>query len=210
KLVRAAREERPEVAILTDSPDFHFRVAKQLKKLGVKVVFLIAPQVWAWRQGRLPMMRRTIDKLLCIFPFEREFFKRHEIPVEYIGHPLTRIIRPPMHVMETRRKLGIAEDATVMALLPGSREGEIERHLPFLTAAEEKVRAEMARSGRKLCSILALPGGIGPKFRERFSTSSIQVQEGQTWDVLACSDVALAASGTVTIEGCLLRTPMVT
>lgn len=210
KLVRAARQMRPEVAILTDSPDFHFRVAKQLKKLGTKVVFLVAPQVWAWRQGRLPTMRRTIDKLLCIFPFERDFFERHKVPVEYIGHPLTRIIRPPEHVMETRRKLGIADDVTVMALLPGSREGEIARHLPFLTAAEEKVRADMARSGRKLCSILALPAGMGPKFRERFFASSIQVQEGQTWDVLACSDVALAASGTVTIEGCLLRTPMVT
>jgi lipid-A-disaccharide synthase len=97
-----------------------------------------------------------------------------------------------------------------MALLPGSREGEIERHLPFLSQAEELIRRDLGACGRKLCSILALPPGIGAKFRERFLSSSIQVQEGETWNVLACSDVALAASGTVTVEACLLGTPMVT
>jgi lipid-A-disaccharide synthase len=92
KLLRAARAARPELAILTDSPDFNLRVARQLKKLGIPVVYLVAPQVWAWRKGRLPVMRRTIDRLLCIFPFEPDFFANHNIDAIYIGHPLTRLI----------------------------------------------------------------------------------------------------------------------
>ena len=94
KLLEAARAERPEIAILADSPDFNLRVARRLKKLGIPVFYLVAPQVWAWRKGRLPMMRRTIDRLLCIFPFEPEFFARHGIDAVYIGHPLTRLARP--------------------------------------------------------------------------------------------------------------------
>ena len=137
KLIRAARERRPGLAILTDSPDFHLRIARRLKRLGIPVVYLIAPQVWAWRKGRLPLMRRIIDRLLCIFPFEEAFFKQHGIAAEYIGHPLTRMVRPSAPVMELRRKFDIPDGAIAIALLPGSRVGEIERHLPILVEAVE-------------------------------------------------------------------------
>lgn len=207
KLIRAARERRPGLAILTDSPDFHLRIARRLKRLGIPVVYLIAPQVWAWRKGRLPLMRRIIDRLLCIFPFEEAFFKQHGIAAEYIGHPLTRMVRPSAPVMELRRKFDIPDGAIAIALLPGSRVGEIERHLPILVEAVELIRKN---SAREIYATLALPPGLGPRFRERFSFSSIKVQEGQTWDVMACSELALAASGTVTIEACLLNTPMIT
>jgi lipid-A-disaccharide synthase len=203
KLVKAAQERRPEVAVLTDSPDFHFRVARRLKKLGIPVVYLVAPQVWAWRKGRLPKMRRLIDRLLCIFPFEKDFFEKHGIPAEYLGHPLTRMVRPSASPLELRRRFGVPDGSKLIALLPGSRHGEIERHLPILLEAAR-------RTGLQTCSfIAALPPRMAENFRERFLAASIQVQEGQTWDVLACSDLALAASGTVTIEACLLNTPMV-
>lgn len=206
KLVRVARERRPDLAILTDSPDFHLRVAKRLKRMGIPVVYFIAPQVWAWRRGRLPLMRRTIDRLLCIFPFEEAFFREHGIAAKYIGHPLTRMVRPSAPAMELRRRFGVPDGARMIALLPGSRDGEIERHLPVVVEAVEQMKSR----GMEIHATLALPQGVAPKFRERFSSSSIQVQEGKTWDVLACSDLALAASGTVTIEACLLNTPMVT
>jgi lipid-A-disaccharide synthase len=208
KLLRAARERLPDLAILTDSPDFHLRVARRLKTLGIPVVYLVAPQVWAWRKGRLPLMRRTIDRLLCIFPFEEPFFREHGIAAEYIGHPLTRLARASAPVLELRQRFGVPDGAKLIALLPGSREGEIARHLPVLVDAVERIRRQ--DPGQETCATLALPSGMGAKFRERFSLSSIKVQEGQTWDVLACSDLALAASGTVTIEACLLNTPMVT
>jgi lipid-A-disaccharide synthase len=210
KLLNAARAERPEVAILTDSPDFHLRVARQLKKLGIPVLYLVAPQVWAWRKGRLPMMRRTIDRLLCIFPFEPDFFARHGIDATYIGHPLTRLVKPSASRAELRRRFDIPEEVPLVVLLPGSRTGEAARHLPILLDAVERLRT-CAKNAPYF--ILAVPPGtVSPasNFRERISSASIQVIEGKTWDALVCADVALAASGTVTIEACLLGTPMVT
>jgi len=210
KLLNAARAERPELAILTDSPDFNLRVARRLKKLGIPVFYLVAPQVWAWRKGRLPLMRRTIDRLLCIFPFEPAFFARHGIDAVYIGHPLTRLVQPSASRAELRRRFGIPDHTPLIALLPGSRTGEATRHLPILLETVERLRNSTTPEPR---FILAVPPGtipVGSNFRERISSASIQLLEGKTWDVLVCADVALAASGTVTIEACLLGTPMVT
>jgi lipid-A-disaccharide synthase len=210
KLLAAARAERPDVAILTDSPDFHLRVARRLKQLGIPVLYLVAPQVWAWRKGRLPSMRRTIDRLLCIFPFEPEFFARHGIDATYIGHPLTRLVQPSASRAELRRRFDIPEGTPLIGLLPGSRTGEAARHLPVLLDAVERLRTTAKNAPR---FILAVPPGTIPlrsNFRERISSASIQLLEGKTWDVLVCADVALAASGTVTIEACLVGTPMVT
>jgi len=210
KLLNAARAERPELAILTDSPDFNLRVARQLKKLGIPVFYMVAPQVWAWRKGRLPLMRRTIDRLLCIFPFEPEFFARHGIDATYIGHPLAHAVKPSADRTELRRAFGILDDAQLVALLPGSRVGEAARHLPFLLDAVARLQREVAPAPH---FIIAVPPGTLPVdsiFRERISAASIQLVEGKTWDVLVSADVALAASGTVTIEACLLGTPMVT
>ena len=206
KLIAAAERERPDLAILTDSPDFHLRLAKHLKRLQIPVVYFIAPQVWAWRKGRLKILRERVQRLLCIFPFERKFFAEQRIPTSYIGHPLTQLIRPSASRAELRERFGIPEQALLIALLPGSRKGEIRRHLPYLRDAAELLRDRV--TGSELRFVLALPPGAS--FRERFSSPSIQVLEGHTWDVLACSDLALAASGTVTVEACILNTPMVT
>jgi lipid-A-disaccharide synthase len=206
KLLRAAAEQRPDIAILTDSPDFHLRLAQRLKKLRIPVIWLIAPQVWAWRKGRLPKMRRSIDQLLCIFPFEREFFVSNGMDAVYLGHPLTRMVQPSASRAELRRRYGIPDENSLIALLPGSRKGEVARHLPILIEAASRITSAGLEPAPKF--ILAVPPGLN--LTERISGSSIQLQEGQTWDVLACSDLALAASGTVTIEACLLGTPMVT
>jgi lipid-A-disaccharide synthase len=205
RLLDAVRRERPDAAILTDSPDFHLRIANRLKQMGIPVIYLVAPQVWAWRKGRLKGMRGTIQRLLCIFPFEERFFNDHGIPALYIGHPLTRLIRPSASPVELRDRFGIAPGTKLVALLPGSRKGEISRHWPVVREAVDRIVA--ASKQHSVRFIVALPAGAN--FRERFSHSSIQVLEGQTWDVLACADLALAASGTVTIEAALLGTPLV-
>jgi len=211
KLMRAAEQERPDLAILTDSPDFHLRLARRLKALNIPVIYLVAPQVWAWRKGRLPAMRRTIDQLLCIFPFEPEFFCAHAIDARYIGHPLTRLVKPSAGREELRLRYGIPRGTPLVALLPGSRKGEIERHLPVLIEAVGIIRKG---AGQAPGFALAIPAGAGAsisrKLKERISEASIQVVEGQTWDILACADLALAASGTVTVEAAMLGTPMVT
>jgi lipid-A-disaccharide synthase len=208
KLVRAARTRRPDLAILTDSPDFHLRLAKKLHALGVPVIYLIAPQAWAWRQGRVRVMRRTLARLLCIFPFEEQFFQEHGVPTTFIGHPLARIVKPSLTRAGFLEKCGIAADERVVVLLPGSRHGEVARHMPYLLDAVKQMQ-----TGGKMRFILALPAGFAAErttFWEPARAASIQVIEGLTWDCLAHAEVALAASGTVTIEAAMLGTPLVT
>ena len=208
KLTRSALTEHPEVAILTDAPDFHLPLARRLHRQGVPVVYLIAPQAWAWREGRVRTLRKTIRRLLCIFPFEQDFFEQRGVPATYIGHPLGRLAKPSMDRLTFCAKFGIDLGARVLALLPGSRHGEVERHLPVLIGAVEQIR-----KAHNMTPILALPPGFGVEtatFRERIRAASIKVVEGFTWDVLAQAELALAKSGTVTVEAALLGVPMVT
>lgn len=205
-LIAAAQERRPTVAILTDSPDFHFRVAAKLKRLGVPVVYLVAPQVWAWRRGRVKTMRRIIDRLLCIFPFEERFFREHGVPVRYIGHPLSARVKPVLSRDEFFRKHNLPADRPLVAVLPGSRRSEALRHLPEL----KKAAAILSRE-REISFVLpASPTCGAPFFVQPLAGSPIRAIEGDAWDAMAYCDVALAASGTVTVEAALLGAPMVT
>jgi lipid-A-disaccharide synthase len=201
KLLAAAEREKPDLAILTDSPDFHLRLAPKLKAMGIPVVYLIAPQVWAWRKGRLPRMRKCLDHLLCIFPFEEQFFRNAGIPATYIGHPLTRIVKPSMTGEAFRAKHNLPPDLPIVTLLPGSRPGEIARHLPILVETVKRIRQPTS-------FLLATPKQL-TILTEPLRGTAIQHLEGETWDAIAHADLALAASGTVTIEAAILGTPMV-
>ena len=206
RLLAYAASARPDFAILTDSPDFHLRVAKHLKLAGIPVIYLVAPQVWAWRKRRLPLMKRVIDRLLCIFPFEEGFFTGHGIPAVYIGHPLAGLVKPTMNREDFFRKHRLAAGRPLISVLPGSRKGEAARHLPVLSEAVDRI-------GRNRGVQFLLPASVttgAQFFREKLGDSPIQVIQGENWDTLAHSDLALAASGTVTIEAALLGTPMVT
>ena len=210
KLVAAARREKPDLAILTDSPDFHLRMAPRLRAMGIPVVYLIAPQVWAWRKGRLPRIKRAVNHLLCIFPFEEDFFRNHGIEATYIGHPLTRLVAPQLSREEFFRRHRLPLDKPLLTLLPGSRPGEIVRHLPAVADAAVRLRKD---GGRPVTLILATPKGAAARlnlttFAEPLRAASIQHIEGETWDAIAHADAALAASGTVTIEAALLGTPL--
>ncbi len=206
KLVAAAYERRPQIAILTDSPDFHLRLARRLKRQGVTVVYLVAPQAWAWRKGRIAGMRRTIDRLLCIFPFEEPFFRDRGLPARYIGHPLAGLVRPALEKAEFFRKHRLAPGRQLVTVLPGSRKGESARHLPALVDAVKRIYRQQATH-----FLLPASETTGAAFfRERIQGAPIQVIEGETWDAIVHADLALAASGTVTIEAALAGTPMVT
>src|ERR1039457_2332886 len=206
KLLAAARAEKPDLAILTDSPDFHLRVARRLHRQGVPVVYLVAPQAWAWRKGRLKAMRRTLRRLLCIFPFEEAFFARAGVKATYIGHPLAGLVAPSLSREEFFRKHKLAPGRPLIAVLPGSRRGEAARHLPAVLDAVERLCREQALN-------LVLPASAttgAAFFRERMGRSPVRVIEGESWDAMAHADLVLAASGTVTVEAALLGTPMVT
>jgi lipid-A-disaccharide synthase len=205
KLLAAAREDPPDLAILTDSPDFHLRLAARLKARGIPVVYLVAPQVWAWRQGRLKQMRRVIDQLLCIFPFEEDFFRNNNIPVTYIGHPLAPVVKPSLPKGEFFKKHRLPPDRPLIVVLPGSRRGEAARHLGTLLDAVNRLYQIQA-------STFLLPASAttgAAFFKERIGRAPIHVLDGETWDAIGHADLALAASGTVTVEAALLGTPMV-
>ncbi|MEP7367351.1 MAG: lipid-A-disaccharide synthase, partial [Acidobacteriota bacterium] len=226
KLIREAARRRPALAIVTDSPDFHLRLARQLKRRGIPVHYLVAPQVWAWRKGRVNTMRRNLDQLYCIFPFEEPFFRNHNVPVRYIGHPLKRLVKPTLTREEFFARLSLPLDRPLVTILPGSRRGEIARHLPVLAQTLPLIQARVP------CTYLlgAPPEAVSrfgePFFTQPFRAASIQqnrtntpgpgadtvplVVEGETWDAIAHADLVLAASGTVTMEAALLGTPMVT
>jgi lipid-A-disaccharide synthase len=222
KLLAAVDEARTDLAILADSPDFHLRVAKQLHARGVPVAYLVAPQVWAWRKGRVKTMRRVLQHLLCIFPFEEEFFEREGIPATYIGHPLAALVRPSMEKEAFFRKHGLDLTRPLVAVLPGSRRGEAARHLPALMDAAVRLvgdgpdwkLSDKLREGpprQPLNFLLPASANTGAAFfQQRLGESPIRVIDGESWDAMAHADLALAASGTVTVEAALLGTPMVT
>jgi len=206
QLIAAAAARKPDLAILTDSPDFNLRVARKLKNRGIPVVYLIAPQVWAWRKGRVKTMRRIIDRLLCIFPFEEAFFRENQVAVSYIGHPLARRVRPQLTREAFFRKHNLPPDRPLIAVLPGSRRSEALRHVPELIRA-----ARILLKDRQLTFILPASPTCGAAFfEEPLRGSPIRAIEGEAWDTMAHCDVALAASGTVTVEAALLCAPMVT
>jgi lipid-A-disaccharide synthase len=210
KLVKYARRNRPDAAILTDSPDFHLRLAHQLKRLDVPVYYLVAPQVWAWREGRVKRIRKLVDKLLCLFPFEERWFRQRGVNARYVGHPLAAMARTGLTRDEFFEVHHLSRETPTVVLLPGSRPGEARRHIPILLDALSILRQKFS-----VQALLATPEGfqsrgVFTQFRERISSLSIQVIENQTWDCIGHADVALAASGTVTIEAAVLGTPMVT
>lgn len=210
KLVAEAERLRPAAAILTDSPDFHLRVARRLHAMGIPVFYLVAPQAWAWRQGRVKQLKRNVKELYCIFPFEEEFFRQRGVEAFYIGHPLSRLVRPALPRKDFFAKHGIPEDRPLITICPGSRASEAARHLPALADAVARIR-----SGRECTFLLATPEDAARRFGAGYFSPFLQstgarMISGETWDAIAHADVALPASGTVTIEAALLGTPMVT
>lgn len=201
KLIRAAAVERPAVAVLTDSSGFHLRVARALKALGIPVVYLVAPQAWAWRRGRVYQLQRNVERLLCIFPFEEKFFRSYGIRAYYVGHPLSRLISASTSRDAFRAAHGLDPQRPLVALLPGSRVGEIRRHLPLLRAAMTRIDAQFLLGTPPRFDTSALGAALADR--------PVTIASGQTWDLLAHCDVALAASGTVTVEGAILGAPMV-
>src|ERR1051326_3967781 len=196
KLLTAADQRQPDLALLTDSPDFHLRIARKLRRKRIPVVYLVAPQAWAWRKGRVSVMRETLERLLCIFPFEEEFFSRLGVPATYIGHPLAGLVRPSLTREEFFRKHRLAAGRPLITVLPGSRGGEAARHLPALLDAADRLYRQ-----RALNLVLPASSTTGVEFfRARIGNSPVSVINGESWDAIAHADVALAASGTVTVE----------
>ncbi|HEU4938136.1 MAG TPA: lipid-A-disaccharide synthase [Vicinamibacterales bacterium] len=206
-LIREAKARRPDVFVAIDFPDFNFVLARAIRRLGVPTVYYISPQLWAWRRGRMKTMRRIADRVLVIFPFEEAIYREAGIPVQWVGHPLLDITPAPPRRAEFLIGLRLDPARPVVALLPGSRRNEVHAILPDLVRAAMMIRKTLAgvqfvvaRAPHLADSLFALVEHLG---------AGVAIVEGRSDDVLATADVALVASGTVTVQAALHECPMV-
>ena len=208
RLVAAAQAQRPDALVVVDFPDFNFPLARQIRNLGVPVVYYIGPQIWAWRPGRLKTIGEIADRMLVIFPFEEQIYRDGGVPVEFVGHPLVDLARASGPREDLRARLGLSIDAPTVAILPGSRPNEVARILTDLIRAAILIRAREPRAQFAIARAPNLEDRLFNVVR-RLKGPPIHIFEARADDVLAASDVALTASGTATVQAALHDTPMV-
>jgi len=207
RLVADATALKPDVFVAVDFPDFNFRLAHALRKLGVPVVYYISPQLWAWRPGRMKTMKRIADRVLVIFPFEEEIYQRAGVPVEWVGHPLLDSSTAPEPRASFLARHGLDPGRQVVALLPGSRINEVRAILPGLLAAARIIHERLPAAQFLLARAPHLPDELFTSLGQH--GLSIVTIENATGGVLASADIALLASGTVTVQAALAECPMV-
>lgn len=206
RLVGEAEKRKPPLAILTDFPGFHLRLARKLRPLATQNVYYICPQFWAWRPWRANLVRRRFALALCIFPFEEKFYRDAGVNVEFIGHPLVGEVHATMSREEFCAKHGLRTEEPILTVLPGSRRGEIGYHGPILGAAV----LELRREDPELQVLVAVaPGVRREELETHFPAGSAQLVEDATYDAVNTADVAIVSSGTATVEAALLQKPMV-
>jgi lipid-A-disaccharide synthase len=219
KLLRAVDERKPDVAVLIDFPDFNFRLAKELHKRGIPVVYYISPQLWAWRPKRVELVKKYVRKMLVIFPFEREFYQGHGVQVEFVGHPLTEMERPMTPAAGAGLHLqGTTKPETMIALLPGSRRKEVRINLPAMIAATYHVR-QRSEFVIPVASTLDKAWVEDQAMWYWKPVMDRRVAEGKEAHVLNFSNdarqtlagarAAIVASGTATVEAAVIGTPFV-
>ena len=210
-LAREARRRGAALAILVDSPGTHLGVARRLKQTNIPVGYFIGPQVWAWRAGRVRVVKRLVERMVVIFPFEEPIYRAAGVPVNFVGHPLVDVVRPTMSREEFVSRHGLDARRPIVALLPGSRQNEIARNYPPILEACRRLAQKMEPAGGVQFALVPAPNLAADTFSRCAEPPGIGVRriEGIAHDALAAADCAIVASGTATIEAALLGTPMV-
>ncbi len=211
RLIRTLVEAQPDVFVGIDAPDFNLGVELRLRRAGIRTVHYVSPSVWAWRQKRVLKIRRSCDLMLTLFPFEAQFYESQGVPVRFVGHPLADLIPLQADQGVARRALGLAASETVVALLPGSRAGELARLGPLFLEAAEHLRGLYAGTLRFVVPC------VNPERRRQLEVMlehghrdlPVTLLDGCSHEVLAACDAVLIASGTATLEALLYKRPMV-
>ena len=202
-------KEHPDAFIGVDVPDFNLGLEARLKKAGTRTIHFVSPSIWAWRGGRIHKIREAVDHVLCLFPFEPEIYQRAGIAASYVGHPLADAIPLEVPREAARAALGLPLDARVIALLPGSRRGEVRHIAPALLGAA----ARLAKQNPDLRFVLPAMRGVrdllDPMVAKFAGQFDLQVLDGRSHEALAACDLTLIASGTATLEAALFKRPMV-
>ena len=200
--------ERPDLLVCVDYKEFNLKLARFAKQCGIKVLFYVSPQVWAWRPGRVKTYGKAIDMMAVIFPFETTYYDAENVPVRYVGHPSVDKVHPQRNRLEDMAIFNLDESNPVIGLLPGSRANEINRLLPIMLAAAEILQARIPG----IQFMLPQADSISDELLESYMCQSlvkITVIKNQPYDVIQCCDVVMTTSGTATIEIALLTVPMV-
>ena len=209
RLLAASANERPDLFIGVDAPDFNLALEERLRSAGVPTVHFISPSFWAWRAKKLALLKRAADHVLCIFPFEPALLAQHGIVATYVGHPLASVIPREVNKAVARARLGLHADDQVVALLPGSRKDE----LKYLSKRFFAAAASMKRSSPAMKFVVPAVPALLAQVQAQAAASglgnAVQVLAGQSHTALAACDVALVASGTATLEAALFKRPMV-
>lgn len=209
-VVQKAKELRPDVVVFIDSPDFNLRVAPRIKALNIPVVYYVSPQMWAWRQGRVEQVRKYVDRMLVIFPFEVDFYARHGIEARFVGHPLLDMIDPVearKGAEMLRHGLKISRSRRIVGLFPGSRRGEITRLMPRMLDAARDI---LKREKDALFLIGCAPWFNPDRYKEMIRNHEdlpLRAVHGKPNEVMALSDFALVCSGTATVEAAIVGVP---
>lgn len=203
------RDDPPDVLIGIDAPDFNIRLEAYARKIGIPTVHYVCPSVWAWRQGRVKTIRRSCDLVLCLLPFEKSFLEKHAVSAEFVGHPLADEIGDGLNREECRQRLGLGT-GPCLAVLPGSRQGEVELLGPVFLETVLLVRRQYPELQ---CAVAAANSAIATRMQELAAAAgildSVTVHVDATRDVLGAADTVLLTSGTATLETMLMRRPMV-
>ncbi|OFW41649.1 MAG: lipid-A-disaccharide synthase [Acidobacteria bacterium RIFCSPLOWO2_12_FULL_67_14b] len=207
QLVDAAREQKPDALVVIDYPDFNFRLMRAIKRLGVPVIYYVSPQLWAWRAGRIRTMKRVVDCVLPIFPFEEAIYRRENMDVRFVGHPLIDLATPTRSRDEFLRQLRLDPARPVVALLPGSRTNELTQLVPVIADAIPRIVERVPR----VQFVVARAPNLADTLFEGFGLpgATLRIVEAQTDDVLNACDVVVTASGTATVQAALHGKPMV-
>jgi lipid-A-disaccharide synthase len=210
KIAAEAVRRRAALAILVDSPGTHLGVARRLKNNGIRVGYFIGPQVWAWRPGRVKVVKRLVERMVVIFPFEEAIYREAGVPVDFVGHPLVDVVKASMSRAEFAARHGLDPNRPIVTLLPGSRRSEIERHYPLIMEACGRLSREAQNRGA-IQFVLAAAPALGRELFAPYERPGVSVTRvaGATYDALSAADCAIVASGTATVEAALLGTPMV-
>jgi lipid-A-disaccharide synthase len=201
--------QRPDIFIGVDAPDFNLDLEADLKAAGIRTVHFISPSVWAWRADRVEKIRRSVDHVLCIFPFEPALLAQHGVAATYVGHPLASMIPMQPDRLQARKQLGLQADDLVLAVLPGSRRSEIQYLAERFFQAAALVRRAHTAIKIIVPAVPALRESIVQAARAAGMRDEVQIVSGQSHTALAACDVTLIASGTATLEAALFKRPMV-
>jgi lipid-A-disaccharide synthase len=199
---------RPALVILIDYPDFNLPLARAAHKKGVKIFYYISPQVWAWRKGRIRQIKRIVDRMAVILPFEVDVYGRGDFSIQYVGHPLLDVVKTDCSRREVRREFCLLENDNIIALLPGSRKSEVVKLLPEMLRASEIIAQKIPGARFVLPLAETLDKKIITDIISGFAVK-VAVLSGRTYDVISCADLAIVASGTATLETALLGIPMI-